>query len=174
MFDQPTILPSVRARWAISREVVVFPLVPVTATTGTRGVIVCGVGPGAGRGTRSAASLTACSTSAPGRASSTSATARPITWARSRCTHGNATTIWWGSFVGRTRTASRVVPDSEATARTSRATARTANRCRNPDSAAPGRAFFSPIRLANRAAVSSEAAARVPMSRVSLMAARGK
>jgi hypothetical protein len=30
---------------AIIREVVVFPLVPVTATTGTRGRIVVGAGP---------------------------------------------------------------------------------------------------------------------------------
>ena len=34
-----------RARWAISREVVVLPFVPVTATTGILGVIVRGASP---------------------------------------------------------------------------------------------------------------------------------
>ncbi len=124
--------------------------------------------------TRSAATLTADSTSAPGSASSTSATARPSAWARSRRRHGNATTSWCWSLVGRTRTASRAVPDSAAIARTSRATARAAKRCRKPDSDAPGRALRSPIRRANRAAVSSDAAASGLMSSVSLIAARGK
>ena len=72
------------------------------------------------------------------------ATARPIAWARSRCRHGKATTSWCGSLVGRTRTASRAVPASAAIARTSRATARIANRCRNPESGAPGRASAQP------------------------------
>ena len=118
--------------------------------------------------------LTAASMSAPGTASSTEPTARPISSARVRPFHGKATTIVCASEVLRTRTASRVVPDSCAIARTSRATALSANRCRNPESAAPGRAFLSPIRLANRAAVASEAAERPAMSRVSLIAARGK
>ena len=52
------------------------------------------------------------------------------------------------------------MPDSAAIARTSRATARAAKRWRKPDSARPGRAFRRPIRRANRAAVSSGAAAR--------------
>ncbi len=65
VFDQPTSLPSVRAMCAIIREVVVLPLVPVTATTGIRGVIVRGPAPGLGGGDRgSAASLTAASMSA--------------------------------------------------------------------------------------------------------------
>ena len=42
VLDQPTSFPHVRAMWAIIRLVVVLPLVPVTATTGIRGVIVCG------------------------------------------------------------------------------------------------------------------------------------
>ena len=82
VFDQPTSRPSVRAMWAIIRDVVVLPLVPVTATTGTRGVIVVGAGPGSAAATRAAAALTTASTSPPGTASSTSATAVPITWAR--------------------------------------------------------------------------------------------
>ena len=45
------------------------------------------------------------------------------------------------------------MPDSRAIARTSRATARSANRCRNPLSGSPGRASASPIRRASRAAV---------------------
>ncbi len=98
--------------WAIIREVVVLPLVPVTATTGTRGVIVVGAAPGSAAATRAAASLTTVSTSPPGTASSTSATAVAITCARVRCRHGKATTIWCWSLVGRTRTASRVAPDS--------------------------------------------------------------
>ena len=107
--------------WAIIRLVVVLPLVPVTATTGTRGVIVRGrrarLGGGHPRGGRADSVVE----SPPGTASSTSATARPISWARSRRRHGKATTIWCGSLVGRTRTASRAVPHSWATARTSRA-----------------------------------------------------
>ena len=66
------------------------------------------------------------------------------------------------------------MPDSAAIARTSRATARVANRCRKPVSGAPGRALRSPIRRANRAATSSGAAASALMSSVSLIAARGK
>ena len=174
VFDQPTSLPPVRAMCAIIRDVVVLPFVPVTATTGTRGVIVVGAAPGSDAATRAAASPTMASTSPPGTASSTSATAVPITCARLRCRHGKATTIWCWSLVGRTRTASRVVPDSVAIARTSRPTARRANRCRNPVSGFPGRAFRSPIRCANRVAVSSGTAASPPMSRVSLIAARGK
>ena len=77
-----------RAMCAIIRDVVVLPLVPVTATTGTFGVIVCGLAPGSAVRTCSAAALTCSSTSPRGSASSTSATARPITWARSRCAHG--------------------------------------------------------------------------------------
>ena len=80
----------------------------------------------------------------------------------------------WGSLVGRTRTASRDVPDSAATARTSRATARAANRWRKPVSGWPGRALRRPIRPANRSAVDVEAEASDPRSRVSLIAARGK
>ena len=166
--------------WAIIREVVVLPLVPVTATTGTFGVSVRGGSPGSLAATCSAAWPTASSISAdvldtPScTASSASATDRPITWARVRCRHGKATTIWCGSDVGRTRTASRDVPASCAMARTSRPTARTANRCRNPVSGLPGRALVSPIRLANRTARSSETALSPPMSRVSLIAARGK
>ena len=159
--------------WATIRDVVVFPLVPVTATTGTCGVIVVGAGPSSLAATCSAAALTAVSRSAPGTASSTAATARPISWARVRCCHGKATTIWCRSLVERTRTARRDVPDSWATARTSRPTARSAKRWRNPLSVAPGRACFRPIRRANRTAVSSEAMDRPPMSRVSGMAARG-
>ena len=88
VFDQPTILPAVRPMWAIIRLVVVLPLVPVTATTGICGVIVWGASPSSPAVTRSAAWPTASSTSSPGTASSTSATARPIARARSRCRHG--------------------------------------------------------------------------------------
>ena len=66
------------------------------------------------------------------------------------------------------------MPDSCATARTSRATARAANRCRNPVPGSPGRAFRSPIRAANRLAFSVGTSASPEMSRVSLIAARGK
>ena len=174
VLDQPTSRPLARAMWAIIRLVVVFPLVPVTAMTGTLGVIVVGRAPGAAEATCSAASLTAPSTSGVGRASSAWATARPRASARPRCRHGKATTSWLGSEVGRTRTANREVPDSLAMARTSLSTARMANRCRKPLPGAPGRVVRSPMRRARRSTVSSEAAAMVPMSRVSLMAARGK
>ena len=120
---------------------------------GPCGVIVCGPGPRRLGADPVRGLAHRRSTSAAGQVRRARRPRRlPIAWARSRWRHGNATTIWWASLVGRTRTASRVVPDSAATARTSRATARSANRCRNPDSAAPGRAFFRPIRLANRAA----------------------
>ncbi len=55
MLDQPTTLPAVRAMWAIIRLVVVLPLVPVTATTGILGTIVCGASPSSEATTRSAA-----------------------------------------------------------------------------------------------------------------------
>ena len=42
--DDPAARPG--AMWAIIRDVVVLPLVPVTATTGTRGAIVVGAAPG--------------------------------------------------------------------------------------------------------------------------------
>ncbi len=52
--------------------------------------------------------------------------------------------------------------------------ARSANRCRKPDSGAPGRAFASPILVASRITDSSDAADSALMSSVSLIAARGK
>ncbi len=159
---------------AIIRLVVVLPLVPVTATTGIFGVIVCGAAPFGDSATRTAASLTTESTSVLGRWSITSATARPIAWARSRLRHGKATTTRLASLVDRTRTASRAVPDSLAIARTSRSTARSANRWRNPVPGSPGRAFLRPIRAAKRIARSVGAVAIAPMSSVSLIAARGK
>ncbi len=45
VFDQPTCRPLSRAMCAIIRDVVVLPLVPVTATTGTVGRSVVGPGP---------------------------------------------------------------------------------------------------------------------------------
>ena len=56
------------------RDVVVLPLVPVTATTGTRGRRRVGGAPGSTRRTPSAARDTAAATSPSGRASSTAAT----------------------------------------------------------------------------------------------------
>ena len=76
--------------------------------------------------------------------------------------------------MGRTRTASRRVPASAAMARTSRSTARSANRCRKPDPAAPGRVVRSPMRRAKRNADSSPASLIVETSSVSFTAARGK
>ena len=174
VFDQPTSSPWARAMWAIIREVVVLPLVPVTATTGTRGLIVVGLLPGSTAAARAAASPTTPSMSLLGSASRTSATASPSATPEPRCRQGNATTSWCGSLVDRTRTASLVVPVSRAIALTRRAVARAANRCRNPVSGAPGRAFFNPIREANLSARSSGTAARALMSIVSLIAARGK
>ena len=137
------------AMCAIIREVVVLPLVPVTATTGTRGVIVVGAGPARTRRTRAAASLTtASSRRAPGSASSTSATAAPSACARSRWRHGKATTSWCGSLVG-PRPARRAgsCPTPVAIARAPAGpTARSANRCRKPGVGRPGRALRSPIR----------------------------
>ena len=66
VFDQPTSLPQVRAMCAIIRDVVVLPLVPVTATTGIFGVIVCGAAPGSAAATRAAAAPTTVSTSPAG------------------------------------------------------------------------------------------------------------
>ena len=98
-----------------SGEVVVLPLVPVTATTGTCGVIVRRRGsPGS-----AARDLARRPRSRPprrrpsGSASSTvgDGPAHHLGAARG-ARHGKATTIWCGSLVGRTRTASRAVPDS--------------------------------------------------------------
>ena len=88
MLDQPTCMPWVRAMCATIREVVVLPLVPVIATTGTFGFSVVGPGPGSDSRTFRAASSTRPSRSAVGSASSTSATARPSACARSRLRHG--------------------------------------------------------------------------------------
>ena len=88
-WTSPTSRPSVRAMWAIIRLVVVLPLVPVTATTGTRGVIVCGPVPRSRcADPRRRLARRRRRRRTPGTASSTSATARPITCARSRCRHG--------------------------------------------------------------------------------------
>src|SRR3954451_2317567 len=105
VFDQPTTLPAVRPTCAIIRLVVVLPLVPVTATTGISGTIVCGASPAGAAATPAAACPTAPSTSSTGTASSTAATARPIASARPRWRQGYATTTTCGSAVGRTRTA---------------------------------------------------------------------
>ena len=66
------------------------------------------------------------------------------------------------------------MPASPAMARTSRSTARSANRWRNPDPAAPGRVVRSPMRRAKRSTASSDASVMVETSRVSFTAARGK
>ena len=73
---------------AIIREVVVLPLVPVTATTGTRGRMVVGPGPRSTVGTRRAASSTSVPTSVVPRPSITEATASPSARARLRSRHG--------------------------------------------------------------------------------------
>ena len=79
--------------WATIRDVVVLPLVPVTATIGTRGFSVVGAGPSSDSRTSAAARETSSSTSSaasPGaaRPSSTEATARPSAWARLRLRQG--------------------------------------------------------------------------------------
>ena len=168
-------LPAVRAMWPIIREVVVLPLVPVTAMTGIRGLSVVGRSPASAAATRSAAALTAVVDVAAGSASSTVGDGLGPAPGRGR---GGATGRRRRPGAGRGRPhphgEPRACPTSAAICRTSRATARAANRCRKPDSAAPGRALRSPIRRANRAAVSSGAARSALRSRVSLIAARGK
>ena len=75
MLDQPTDSP---VRWAMKpsiREVVVLPLVPVTATTGIRGLISSGAEPGGVRARRSAACSSTLATSAPSPAVTASRTA---------------------------------------------------------------------------------------------------
>ena len=95
VLDQPTTLPHSRPMCATIREVVVLPLVPVTATTGTRGSRVVGPSPGSleatvcGRDRDGGREPVGLTPSSPGTsASSTEATARPIARARSRCAHG--------------------------------------------------------------------------------------
>ena len=88
VLDQPTCRPWVRAMCATIREVVVLPLVPVTATTGTLGRSVVGAGPFSASRTVAAACDTSPSRSGPGSSSSTHATARPSSWARVRWRHG--------------------------------------------------------------------------------------
>ena len=149
--------------WAIIRLVVVLPLVPVTATTGIRGVIVVGRGPARRRATRAAAALTASSTSPAGSASSTSATALPTsrravhaTGRRPRPGAGR-----WSVGPGPPAARSRLVrhrphqpgqgPGGEPLA--------------EPGSGAPGRAFLSPMRRANRWAFSVDSEPSALMSR---------
>ena len=73
---------------AIIRDVVVFPLVPVTATTGTRGRIVVGAGPRSTADTWSAAVSMRAATSTVPSPSITEATASPRAVARLRSRHG--------------------------------------------------------------------------------------
>ena len=88
VFDQPTRWPASRAMCAIIREVVVLPLVPVTATTGTFGRIVVGPGPRSVVTTCRAASSTSVATSVRPRPSMTEATASPSARARLRSRQG--------------------------------------------------------------------------------------
>src|ERR1700712_2008261 len=76
--------------------------------------------------------------------------------------------------VGRTRTPSRVVPDSAAILRTSLVTRRVRERWRKPLIGASTRREAIPRRSASRRTSGSGASARAVTSRVSLMAARGK
>src|SRR3954469_16955985 len=76
--------------------------------------------------------------------------------------------------VGRTRTPSRVVPDSAATFLTRRVTSRASDRWRKPLIGASARKDPMPRRSASRRTSASGACARAVTSRVSLMAARGK
>ena len=82
---------------AISRVVVVLPLVPVTATTGIRGRDrrgpVAGLGRGRDAGRRRSARRPPSTAAAPSSASSTGPSASPSACARSRWRHGKATTI---------------------------------------------------------------------------------
>ena len=73
---------------AIIREVVVLPLVPVTATTGTRGRIVVGAGPRSTADTCRAAVSTSVVTSTVPSPSITETTASPSARARLRSRHG--------------------------------------------------------------------------------------
>ena len=109
----------------------------------------------------------------PAAASSTAPTARPISWARVASRQGNATTMVW---VG-----GRAHPDGESRGAGllrhrphQPGDGPRANRCRKPESGSPGRAWRSPIRWANRPAVASLGTDSPVMSRVSLIAARGK
>ena len=86
--DQPTTRPAHRPIRATIRDVVVLPLVPVTATRGTRGRRVVGTSPGSAARTDSTASASTVVTSGAGTASSTAATASPSASARPRRRHG--------------------------------------------------------------------------------------
>ncbi len=77
VLDQPTCSPADRPMWAISRVTVVLPLVPVTATVGTRGTGSDGPGPASTlRSAAPAASTRSASPGVPMEATS-SATALP-------------------------------------------------------------------------------------------------
>ena len=133
VLDQPTTLPPVRAMCAISRLVVVLPLVPVTATTGIVGTDRVR-GSALGRGGDPLGSAADGGLDLLTRNSVL--TRHRVEDVRHGPTHllGTVAVPPWvrhddrcGSLVGRTRTASRTVPDSCAIARTRRATARRAN-----------------------------------------------
>ena len=86
--DQPTTSPAQRPIRATIREVVVLPLVPVTATNGTCGFRVAGAGPGSAPRTDSTAAASTAAGSSAGSASSTAETAWPSASARPRRRHG--------------------------------------------------------------------------------------
>ncbi len=91
---QAVVRPAAMHMWAMSRVVVVLPLVPVTDATGTRGVMTLGPGPsGAAMMTAAASSMTASArrdgSSSPAM---TAPTCSPATRPRVRCTHGKAST----------------------------------------------------------------------------------
>ena len=161
---------------ATIREVVVLPLVPVTATTGTRGRSVVGPGPGS-----------AARTVAGGPRPTSVVEVR----AGQRVEHlGDRPAERLGAVAAAPRVGDHDLvdvvgrPDPHARAgwcrpraaiwRTSRSTARAANRCRKPLPGCPGRALRSPTREAKRSATRSGASISRVRSSVSLIAARGK
>ena len=152
--------PSVRAMWAIIREVVVLPLVPVTATTGTRGVIVCGAAPGSAAATRSAAAPTAASMSAPGHGvEHVGHRATHLLGARPGAPTGRRPRSGAGRWSGAPERRAATYRTPRRSPAPAAPTARSANRCRKPGlRPRPGARSAARSGVANRAAVSSEAA----------------
>ena len=152
VFDQPTRWPASRAMCAIIREVVVLPLVPVTATTGTLGRIVVGPGPRSVEATwlRGALDEGARRRSSPEAVDDRGdrLAERAGTVAVSpRVGHDDARPArWWAARVRR----DGWCPDSAATRRTSRVTSRVRERWRKPLIGASARRELMPRRSASR------------------------
>ena len=174
VLDQPTTSPLVRAMWATIRDVVVLPLVPVTATTGIRGVIVVGRAPGSAAATSAAAALTAASTSGVGQGVQSvrdglTQRSRPTAVAPREGDHEDVG-VGGGAYAHREPAGAGLAGDGPHQA-LDRAEGEALPEARTGRT---GRVVRSPMRRARRSTASSLASLMEDTSSVSFTAARGK